>query len=147
MYNEILSIKYKIENLKFKIPKEKKKYYHFRSIDNFIYHINNKKLSNKKFVINKLLEFIEFLEINTIHDSLIIFNNFLKPVGDLYEKNLNFFIMARPWILNIWICILGAFFLMLKNNVYVNFFVLVLFLFCIYLAYKVYKKKVYAFMW
>ena len=150
MDKKVLSINSKLENLKYRIQKDKKKFYHFRSISNFLYHINDKKLSNQNLVIGNLLELMDFLEsnnIDSIHDSLTVFNRFLKPIGELYEKDLGFFIFMKPWILNIWISILLVFFYMIGNKIYLTIFLIALFIFFIYWGYKVYKRKVYAFMW
>lgn len=151
MDNIIWDITLKVENLKKEIEGNKKKYYHFRSVSNFLFYtemLNNKE--DKAFVVEKLNGFTTYIEnnrIDNVHDSLAMFKEYLKPIGEFYEKEFGFFVMIKPWILNIWIILFLIVFWVLQNRFYFIIFLIPVTLFCFYLAVKVYKKKVYAFMW
>lgn len=151
MQNKILDIGDKLENIKKEIPNDKKKYYHFRSVFNFIHHISLlSNVDSQDFVVEKLSGFVNYIESNKIddvYDSLKLYNKYIKPIGELYELELGFFIMIKPWILNISILFL-VILLYLINNIFFSVLSLCLLsIFCFYLGNKVYKKKVYSFMW
>ena len=150
MDNEMSSLNLRLDELRNRIASNKKKYYHLRSISNFIYHINSQKLIDRKFVLDKLREFMDFLEsnqIDDIHDSLIVFNTFLRPIGELYERDLGFFVMIKPWILNIWVLFFLLVVSFFDKKIYFLYFFILLSIFAIYMARKIYGRKVYAFMW
>ena len=72
-------------------PKEKK-YIHYRSLKNFINHLEEIKpyedYEKCRIILDDYLEFIEHKEdeINT-KDATILFADFIYPLGELYKKN------------------------------------------------------------
>lgn len=109
----------------------------------------NKK-EDKAFVVAKLNVFTNYIEnnrIDNVYESLAMFKEYLKPIGEFYEKEFGFFVMIKPWILNIWITLFLIFFWFLQNKFYFVIFLISVTLFWFYLVVKIYRKKVYAFMW
>ena len=81
-------------------PKNRLKYIHWKSVRNFIYHLNNFPDNPDKSKIEiRLLEYIEIVDkssvINTSQDSLNLFNAYLQPTGKLYEHYLDFHVVAK----------------------------------------------------
>jgi hypothetical protein len=151
MTNTISDIKFQIENLKNNISKSNRKFYHFRSVSNFLFYfdkVNNKE--DRDFITEKLNGFLIYIgnnNVENVHQSLTLFNEYLKPIGELFEKIFHFFVMIEPWILNIGIGFVFIIFWLTNSITYFLIFLFPLSLFCFYLGVKVYKRKVYAFMW
>ena len=128
------------------------KYYHFKSVQNFIYHLN--KLNDKDIVIkvciilNEYLDSVKDAPITDRMISLELFEEFIRPVGNIYERNAGFMPMLRSWVVFFWIVF---FFLILYVfSVPPVFFSLVATSVVIYYIYIIRKRidhKVYGFMW
>lgn len=151
MENYVLEFRLKFEKIKDTIDVSKKKYYHFRSVSNFLLYLDMLTNEKEKYFslekLNNYFSYIENNEIDDVHESLALFNNFLKPIGELFEKRFGFFVMIKPWIMNFWIIVFLLIFWYIQNTFLFIFFLLILSLFFFYLGFKIKKKKVYAFMW
>lgn len=141
----------KLVTLEREVPKSRRKYYHFRSIYNFLFHIHNlNDVYEQDLVIKNINEFILSVEkekIDNIQDSLAAFNKFIKPIGEIYERKLDFFVMIKPWILTIWIVFTFLLVYLLKNTLLLILYFLFLSALCFYLGNKYSRRKLYAFMW
>lgn len=151
MQSDFININLRLDSLTKTIVKEKRKYYHLKSIFNFLLYLPLiKNPTTQRFVIEKLDNYFDYVEtqsIEGIHESLDVFNKFIKPVGEIYETEFGFFIMIKPWILNISIIILGLILYSFHNRILFIIFGAITALGCFYLGGKFYKNKTYAFMW
>lgn len=84
-----------------------KKYYHLRSIGNFIYHfddLGNIELKEKVYLI--LLEYLEIVKENPIEnlqECTALFDDYIRPVGDFFEHSSGFMPMISNWVIIYWI--------------------------------------------
>ena len=80
---------YLIENYPFK-----SKYYHLRSLNNFIENFDNIKDYNDKEkafeLLDNCLNYSIDNEINNLNECKIIYKEFIVNIGKLYKKNMNF---------------------------------------------------------
>lgn len=138
--------------IKIKVNKEYQKFYHLNSIDCFLvnfYLIKDEEQKRK--VLESLTECVNYYQnfkVDSISQSLKIFNEYLKPVGIIYEKEAGFWVLIKSWILFLYITIANFSIYFLSNkNIYFIIANSILLLFCAYLAKKYNSKKLYAFMW
>jgi hypothetical protein len=132
----------KYQYLKSEMP-HKRKYYHLKSIKNFIDHLNEfVSISDKKVAEELLSNYLEFV----IHKEKInqgeakkIFVNHILPIGKLYSYHLNFsFILQFSSV--VFFGLLLVFLLFLFGTPYMILFFLVL-LILIYLINRYRKLK------
>jgi hypothetical protein len=150
---EILKMREEISLLTKNLPSSYKKYYHLKSIENFLYNFD--KLSDeesKQYVKDLLAECIDYYQchsISNVFESLDIFQKYLKPVGQVYERQLNFSITIKPWLFTLYVLIGFLFvYLVFDNNpVAIIIFLLIMLSFVIYFGLKFSKHKLYAFLW
>lgn len=71
----------------------KKKYYHYRSIHNFLFYLDQiKKQQEKEKIFSILNEYLELLKIGVVNreESVTLFNQYIRKVGKFYEDNFQF---------------------------------------------------------
>lgn len=82
-----------------KMTKSEKNYFHFNSINNFIYHITRNEISNSsklyelKLLQNKklILDYINLIENSgTDYNSKYLYKNYVEPVGEFLNRHHNF---------------------------------------------------------
>ena len=143
----------KFQQTKDSLPKDKHKYLHVKTVENFIYHLGDfSSDSQKEMAYNALTKYINFINETTIKitnakESHKIFEKFLAPLVDSYVDSLGFRLAIKPWIWVLWTLII---FLVLYS--FVNFLLLFSGLFTIDLIilfrqiYYHRQKKLYSFM-
>ena len=148
------ALREKLEDLKRNLKgRDSKRFYHLRSVENFIYHIDKiHSQSEREKMYDLLMTYFEasnqYSHYITIEDSLVLFNKYLKPIGKYYSDNHGFWIFVKPWIIIVWIMIFFISMILFNVDriVYV-FFVLILSIYLCYIAKKFIQKKVYSFLW
>ena len=132
-------------------PLNKKKYYHYRSIDNFLFYldqIENKDEKEKIFSI--LYEYLEILKTTIIDrgESITLFNKYIRPVGKFYEKSFHFMPVFGVLAAGFWILLFSLIQYMFKlTPLFYLFTVLPILLYYLYCLRKTLDKKVYGLMW
>ena len=130
-----------------------KKYYHLNSISNFFFHFDSlQDDESKQFVMDSLTACFKYYEehsINDIRESMNIFQQYLIPVGKIYQKQLGFFVFTKP--LMMFLLIISGYsisYFVFKNNpiFFATYSILVL-LFIGYSGFKFSQRKMYAFCW
>jgi hypothetical protein len=149
----ILDIEEDLNRLKEDLDGSNKKYYHLKSITNFLYHFHSLEDKNSKeevlILLTNLFNYYKEHSIRDIQESLTVFQKYLKPIGEIYEQQLGFFVFIAPWLLFLYIMIgYGVVFLLLNNNfIAVTIFLLVVIIILFYLGIKYYQRKLYSFLW
>jgi hypothetical protein len=130
-----------------------KKYYHLNSISNFFFHFNDlRDDESKQFVMDSLTACLAYYEshaINTIKESMDIFQQYLIPVGKIYQKQLGFFVFTKPAMMLLFMATGYAIsYFVFKNNIvfFATYSILVLLFIC-YSGFKFSQRKMYAFCW
>ena len=102
-----MNLSLKFDNVMNYYPKNKRKYIHWKSLRNFIYHLDtfpNERQKNK--IQNTLLEYLQLINERSViedsKDSLKYFKEYLQPIGQLYEDNLKFHIIAKTSTIVFW---------------------------------------------
>ena len=150
---EIFKMKEEINQLAKNLSSSDKKYYHLRSIKNFLYNFDElADAESKQYVKGLLTECIDYYQchsISNIFESLDVFQKYLKPVGQVYERQLNFSIMIKPWLFTLYVLIGVLFVYIVFDNdpVAIIIFLLIMLSFVIYFGLKFSKRKLYAFLW
>lgn len=129
-----------------------KKFYHLKTIENFIYHFNQIKYQkDREFVLSSLSFCLEYYKVNSIKDinhSLVVFKKYLEPIGTIYQEQVGFSILIKPWILTISILAINLFIYFLNTSLILTLLCnLILLAFVLFLAVKYNNKKLYAFLW
>jgi hypothetical protein len=130
----------------------KLKYYHYRSVNNFIFHLNNIKNETDKekiyLLINEYLDIIKNEPNPDRNVAINFFENYVRPVGKYYEDDFNFVPMFSLWIASFWI-ITFLFIEYIFNLPFVVMFMtgFLIFIYYIYILVKRMNNKVYGFMW
>lgn len=150
---EIAIIRQEIRALKNTLDSSDRKYYHLHSIENFLYHFNALTDNESKEYIQELLsnciEYYNYHSIPNAIESLDIFQKFLKPAGKIYERQLNFFILIKSWLLTLYILVgyLIVFLLFNNNRIATLIFLFIVLIFIVFLGVKFSQRKLYAFLW
>jgi len=99
--NEQLTISDKFQSLVNRYPKNKLKYIHYRTVQNFIFHLDNVSDNFQRDKITKsLTEYIELIDQSSVISNAIdakeLFQQYLEPIGNIYQQQLNFHISIKP---------------------------------------------------
>jgi hypothetical protein len=128
-----------------------KKFYHFHSIENFIYHIDNLESPVKErtyLILDEYLERIKKYPIENLQECTSLFDDYIRPVGSLYEKTFGFMPMISTWVIIFWAVLLFGF--LYAFNFSVIFYWIVgipLVAYYFYITKKRVNKKVYGLEW
>jgi hypothetical protein len=129
-----------------------KRFYHFRSIQNFIHFFDDPgSIQLKENVYSILMEYLEIVKkepIKDIHQCTNLFDEYLRPVGNLYEDVLGFMPIIRFWVIFFW-CIF-LFGVLYMFNLSIIFYCIIGIIFSSYYLYNFKKrieKKVYGLKW
>jgi len=129
----------------------KNKYYHLKSMYNFLQHFNEiPDRERKEKVFNSLNEYLNYITENDIvstKECRHVFFTFIEPVGLIYKKCCGFSYILRPQSLVVYLIALNLIFFLFKTNPYFYILNILGFAF-IYLMYKRSKSsRVYTFNW
>lgn len=130
---------------------EKRRYYHAKSIRNFIFHYKDlRNLADREriyYLINSYFEFCSSNVISNIYDSLKVYNDFIKPIGEYYCDHLGFIVFVKPWIMIFnWCVLLIGCYLADANHLIFQIIFCTGVLYSIYIINKFRQKKVFAFL-
>jgi len=100
-------------------PKSDDRFYHIKSVANFINNFSQLKDTSKIKANNILNEYLNYAfenSIENIEDGVFIFNTYIKPLGEIYKSDCNFLHYIKTWLVAFY-CIIGAavFSLLFKN--------------------------------
>ena len=149
--NDKQIIQSKLDQLKDQIDIQKR-FYHFRSIQNFIYYFdklgNCERKEKVSFILNKYLDIVKNEPIEDINQCTLLFDEYIRPVGSLYESALNFMPTVSFRTVMILVIIFYGFFYLF--NLPVGFYVfigIILFGYYFYFLKKKIQKRVYGLKW
>jgi hypothetical protein len=130
-----------------------KKYYHLNSISNFFFHFDSlQDDESKQFVLNSLTACLSYYEdhaINTVRESMQIFQQYLIPVGKIYQQQAGFFVFTKP-LMMLLLIISGysiSYFVFKNDPVFLISYSILILLFITYSGFKFSQRKLYAFCW
>lgn len=130
----------------------KLKYYHYKTIKNYIFYLDkipNKEDKEKIFeILNEYLELIKN-EPNPTRDLAIeYFQNYIQPVSRFYENYFDFAPMLNLWIAIYWILIIcGIEYMLHFYSLVIMITCLLIFSYFLFIHFNKLKRKVYGFMW
>jgi len=133
------------------IPNEKWRYFHKKSVENFIYYLPNIKGRNEKQELTEILEgYLTDIEaehdIIDMHLSEYLFNTYIGKVAPIFEYRLGFVPVPAKKALLVLLPILFFFLWLAYSKIYLFIiFVLILFAFLKMKGLKKAKGKVYGF--
>ena len=129
-----------------------KRFYHLRSIQNFIHFFDElENIQLKEKVYSILIEYLEVVKKEPVEDiqhSTALFDEYIRPVGNLYEKTLGFMPMISSWVIIFWcICLFGVVYIF--NLSVIFYYIIGLFLssYYFYILKKRAENKVYGLKW
>lgn len=130
----------------------KKRFYHFRSVQNFIYffdELENTQLKEKTYLI--LIEYLSLVKnepIEDIHQCTMLFDEYIRPVGSLYENACGFMPVIRLWVLIFWgVFLFGILYMFNLSITFYCIIGLILSGYYFYFFKKKLEKKVYGLKW
>ncbi len=129
-----------------------KKYYHFHSMQNFIYFFDDLESAQVKgkvyFSLMEYLDIVNKEPIENIHQCTELFDQYIKPVGNLYERTFGFMPVMSLWVIAFW-CIALFGILYIFNSPVLVYLVIGIVILCyyFYLLKKKMNKKVYGLKW
>lgn len=129
-----------------------KRFYHFRSIQNFIHFFDElESIQLKEKVYSTLMEYLDIVNkdpIEDIHQCTQLFDQYIRPVGNLYEETFGFMPVMSLWVI-IFCCIALFSILYIFNLSLILYFVIGVIVLCyyFYLLKKKMDKKVYGLKW
>ena len=128
-----------------------KRFYHFRSMQNFISSFDKLGSDQKQKVYSILIEYLQRIKqepIQDMHQSTTLFDEYIRPVGNLYERTLGFMPMISSWVIIFWAIVLFSF-LYVFNLSIIFYAAIGIFLssYYIYVLIKKTEKKVYGLKW
>lgn len=151
MINHIEDLDLKLKEILQKVDSNKK-YYHYRTINNFIFFMKEIKLTNERekiyFSLNKYLEVVNENPLEDASDSLQIFHNHIRPIGKLYEDFFGFVPMINLSTIAFWYGILAL--LLYVINAGFLFYIITatpLAAYYSFISFKRINKKVYGYMY
>ena len=151
MAEYFIILKEKFEILK-EIPKQNIRFYHMRSIRNFIFHFNEIKSPNDKlYVFNYIDGYLDFVIENgiyDIHECRDLFIKYIYPVGKFYMRNLKFSGFIKWYVIVLYILIMYAILTFFSAGIV--FMILgygIISFFTIEMVVKVLQKRIYGFSW
>lgn len=130
----------------------KERFYHFRSIQNFIYFfddLESSQLKEKTYLI--LIEYLDLVKnepIEDIHQCTALFDEYIKPVGSLYESAFGFMPAISLWVLIFWgIFLFGVLYMFNLSIIFYCIIGILLSGYYFYFLNKKLGKKVYGLEW
>lgn len=81
-------------------------HFHLKSVKNFITYLNEiNDITLKTKIATDLYSYLDLLETNSYSrdDSKVLFEQYIYPIGKIYERTLNFSIKIKLWIMLGWI--------------------------------------------
>jgi hypothetical protein len=130
-----------------------KKYYHLNSISNFFFHFDSLKDDiSKQLVMDSLTACFKYYEehaIGNVKQSMDVFQQFLIPVGKIYQKQVGFFVFTKPSVMLLLIASGYAvdYFVFKNNPVFLTTYTILILSFIGYSGFKFSQRKLYAFCW
>ena len=129
-----------------------KKYYHFRSIGNFIYFFdelgNNQVKEKVYFTIIEYLDLVKDEPIYDINECITVYEEYIKPIGSLYENAFGFMPAISLWVVIFWVaCLYGILYLFSAS---MNFYIIIGIIpsgYYLYFLKKKSERKVYGLKW
>lgn len=133
-------------------PFIKRKYYHHRSIENFIHFFNKVSSVQERekifFILNEYLDAVKQEPVEDASASLDLFNEYIRPIGKIYEEDFDFMPMINLWVICFWIAV--AFLAIYTFNLSFIFYLITgipLLAYYLFVLKKRISKKVYGCMW
>jgi len=130
-----------------------KKYYHLNSISNFFFHFDAlRDEESKQFVLDSLTACFSYYEehsINNVRESMQLFQQYLIPVGKIYQQQLGFFVFTKPapMLLIITSGYAIAYFVFKNDPIFIIPYSVLILTFIGYSGFKFSHRKLYAFCW
>ncbi len=151
MKNNIEILKDKYLKLK-QMNKENRRFYHFKSVRNFIIHFHEIATPHDREIIFNLLngyldEVIEN-DILDIYECQEVFTNYIKPVGKYFTEKLKFVVFFKWYTILFYILSFYAILTFFSANsfFFISGFGVILF-FMLEMFIKIYQKRIYSFSW
>ena len=131
---------------------EKDRFYHLKSVANFIEHFNEISDENSQRKVLDLLDkyttYIEYNNVNTKKECQRLFYEYINPVGIIYKKCCDFTYFTRPQSVFFYQIIINLIISLLKPGLTVLIIINIAFIGLIFLMYKKGKStKVYSVNW
>ena len=129
-----------------------KRFYHFRSIQNFIHFFDDlESVQLKEKVYSTLMEYLDIVNkepIEDIHQCTELFDQYIRSIGNLYERAFGFAPVLSLWVFVFWSIVLFSV-LYIFNLSIILYFIIGIIVLCyyFYLLKKKRDKKVYGFKW
>ena len=129
--NEQLVISEKFKSVVNYYPRNKLRYIHYKTVQNFIFHLDNFSDNFQKDKIAKsLIEYIDLIDQSAIvgnaTEARELFQTYLEPIVNVYEKQLNFHLTIKPTTVLFFAIPLFLFSYMLKASIVYYFGLLAL---------------------
>ena len=127
------------------------RFYHFRSIQNFILSFDKLDSKEKEKVYFNLMEYLDVVKkdpITNMHQCADLFTEYIRPVGSLYENSYGFMPNISWWIIIFWA--IFSFGILYVFNLSIIFYIIIGVFFISYYIYilkKRIEKKVYGLGW
>lgn len=126
------------------------RFYHLQSTANFIAFIDKLKSKSERervyHLLNNYLDLVQQEPVENAAMSMDLFNEFIRPVGRIYEVEFDFMPMINLWVIFFWIII--CFSILYILNLSIIFYCIVGVLLIVYYIYVLKKridKKVYGY--
>ena len=131
---------------------KEERFYHYRSLQNFIHFFDDLgSIQLKKQVYSILIEYLEIVKsepIEDIHQCTTLFDEYIRPVGHLYEKSLGFMPIMSFWVMAFWFIFLFGIIYVFNLPIISYYIIGILFLgYYFYCLKKRMDKKVYGLKW
>lgn len=129
-----------------------KRFYHFHSIENFIYHfddLENIQIKERIYLIlSEYLERVKEHPIENLQECTSLFDDYIRPVGNLYERTFGFMPMINNWVIIFWTILIFGFVYAFNLSIIFYWIIGVLFFsYYFYIRKKRIEKKVYGLEW
>jgi len=99
----------------------KDKFYHLKTVYNFIHHFNEIDRGSQEKVGDLLFEYVDYIsknDVDSYKDAKSLFDNFLLPVGSIYKKQARFTYLIRPRSIVVYLVFLNVLFFTFRASNY-----------------------------
>jgi len=134
------------------LKKPNKRFYHIKSVENFIFHFDETSQTlEKENIFNLLKNYLDHINENDISDIIECrekFEKFIYPVGKYFEKNCKFIIFVKLYISIFYLAVICSVLYFFNSNVY--FYLCAIAAVLIFYGYtylKIRNKRIYGFSW